>query len=172
MYFSVPTLKNKVEYSIVDITRFYKGETANNYSDGNRLLSFKLGIEVGSENPLFGVGVGDVRNKMMTKYKNDHPEISEENRLIPHNQFIFTYAATGIAGLLLFISFTFFPLFYKSSYNNILFLSITIIIVSSYLSEATIENQLGVGIYALFSLIAYQYNSYTNENRISSKQQS
>ncbi|HEY8400670.1 MAG TPA: O-antigen ligase family protein [Cytophagaceae bacterium] len=162
-YFAFPTLQNKINYSIADISRFIKGKSANNYSDGNRLLSLKLATEIAMENILTGVGIGDVKNKMFEKYEREYPDISPENKIIPHNQFFFIFAGAGFIGLFLFTLFTFYPIMNKVAAQNALFIAITATIVTSYISEATLENQLGMAIYSLFSLIAYQYNEYPDE---------
>ncbi|HSZ25869.1 MAG TPA: O-antigen ligase family protein [Cytophagaceae bacterium] len=154
MYATMPTIQNKVNYMIRDISMFMKGEGANDFSDANRLLSIKLGIELGNEHPWFGVGVGDVRNEVFNAYEKKYPSITAERRLIPHNQFVYIYAACGIIGLILFLWFSFYPFFIKKSYSGYLFLSLNAVILSSYLSESTLETQLGVCIYITFYLIS------------------
>jgi O-antigen ligase len=154
-YFTVPTIKNKISYMSTDISRFLKGESANHYSDGNRLLSIKTGIELGNSSPVFGIGIGDVEKEMFSYYEKNYPDISPENRLTPHNQFIYIYAACGLAGLLLFLIASFYPFILSNTYKSIVFLSINVIILTSYLSEATIENQLGVSLFVTFYLIGW-----------------
>ena len=135
---------------IIDVKRFIDGENVNHYSDGNRLLSIKLGLEIGNVNPILGIGIGDLEKEIFSKYENNYPEILPEVRLTPHNQYVYVYAACGAIGLLLFLISTLYPLFSKESYSNYLFLSIYIILLSSFLSEATIENQLGTAIFITF----------------------
>ncbi|WMJ75439.1 O-antigen ligase family protein [Cytophagaceae bacterium ABcell3] len=154
-YFLSPTLKNKISYSIEDTSRFFNNEDVNDYSDGNRLLSWKIGIEVGNTNPLIGAGVGDVKNLSFDIYKNRYPEIEADNHLIPHNQFIFVYAAGGLLGVLIFSFATFYPL--AINYSKFLFAAINIVFISSYISEATVETQLGTCIYLTFFLLTWNY---------------
>jgi O-antigen ligase len=154
-YYTVPTIKNKITYMSTDVGKFLKGESVNYYSDGNRLLSIKLGLEIGNTHPLVGIGIGDVEKEMFALYEKKYPDIAPENRLTPHNQFIYIYAACGLAGLLLFIIATLYPFILSDSYKSIVFISINVIILSSYLSEATIENQLGVCLFVTFYVIGW-----------------
>ena len=155
MYVAVPTIRNKVNYMIKDVSMFMKGKGMNEYSDSNRLLSIKLGIELGNTSPLIGLGVGDVKNEIFKAYETNYPKVLPERRLIPHNQFVFIYMAIGGIGLLLFLFLTFYPLFQNKTYSGFLFLTCNTIFISSYLSEATLENQLGVSLFITFYLISY-----------------
>jgi O-antigen ligase len=170
MYFAVPTIRNKIDYMIRDISIFMnmkgKGNKANDYSDSNRLLSIKLGIELGNTSPWIGLGLGDVRNEIFKAYTTKYPKVREDRRLIPHNQFVYVYMAVGGIGLLLFCFFCFYPLFLKSSYSGILFISTNTIFISSYLSESTLENQLGVYLFITFYLITYFIDRETNQQNL------
>ncbi len=48
MYMVSPTLRNKIDYMVRDVSRFKDGKNVNNYSDGNRLLSWQLAWEIGN----------------------------------------------------------------------------------------------------------------------------
>jgi O-antigen ligase len=169
MYVALPTIRNKVDYMILDISKFMSEETktkqrnVNNYSDTNRLVSITLGIELGNKSPFIGLGVGDVKNEIFKAYETDYPKVRQERRLIPHNQFVFVYMAVGGIGLLLFCFFSFYPFFSsKDSYSGFLFLVHNTIFISSYMSEATLENQLGVCLFITFYLITYFIDRETN----------
>ncbi len=161
MYMAVPTIRNKVNYMVRDVSLFFKGRErgkgsrANDYSDVNRLLSIKLGIELGNTSPWIGLGLGDVKNEIFNAYATKYPRVQEGRRLIPHNQFVYVYMAVGGIGLALFCIFCFYPLFSKSSYSGFLFISTNVIFISSYLSESTLENQLGVCLFITLYLITY-----------------
>jgi len=163
-YFTIPTLKNKIAYMTRDIQRFSNGENVNYYSDGNRLLSISLGLELANKTPLLGVGIGDVQKKMFKAYDDNHPEISSENRLIPHNQYVYVYLGCGLIGLIGFIIATSMPFFIQEGYTNGLFISIHALLISSFISEATIENQLGVALFSVFYLMSWQTSATETNN--------
>ncbi len=178
MYFIVPTIQNKVDYTIRDVSIFMKAKEkrkakmANDYSDSNRLLSMKLGIELGNSSPLIGVGLGDVRNEIFNAYATKYPIVKEDRRLIPHNQFVYVYMAVGGIGLLLFCFFCFYPLFSKSSYAGFLFISTNVTFVTSYLSESTLENQLGIYLFITFYLITYFIDREESSAKVEMSKQS
>jgi O-antigen ligase len=167
MYSLIPTLQNKVDYMIRDVSFFLKGENHNDYSDSNRLLSWKIGIETALENPVWGVGVGDIKNSIFDTYKQNYPEISPENHIIPHNQFIFVFAGCGMVGLFIFLFATLYPFIRFSGYT--LFFILNSIIITSYISEATIENQLGTCFFLTFFLLTYSYHHRFSQNVHSEK---
>jgi O-antigen ligase len=151
-----PTVHNKIDYMITDVGRFLKGEDVNQWSDGNRLLSIKIGIEVGKKSPMVGVGIGDVESEMFAYYSKYYPEIWKELQLTPHNQFVYVFTTCGLIGLLVFIIVAFYPLVVQVTYKSMLFLTVVVSMLTSYLSEATLENQLGVCLLITFYLIGWQ----------------
>lgn len=159
MYFLSPTLRNKASYMNKDVSRFKDGKNVNNYSDGNRLLSWKLGWRIGNENPLIGAGIGDVLDEITHIYATEYPEITENNRLIPHSQFVYIFAGCGWLGLLWFAAACFYPYLDHRLRNTGLFMIFNTIIVTSFISESTLEIQLGVALH-LFVLMLLL--SYTN----------
>ncbi len=161
MYFLSPTLRNKASYMNTDVSRFQAGKNVNNYSDGNRLLSWKLGWRIGNENPMIGAGIGDVLDKITKIYVTEYPNITENNRLIPHSQFVYIFAGCGWLGLLWFVVACFYPYLDARLRNVGLFMIFNTIIVTSFISESTLEIQLGVALHLFFLLLIL---SYTNPN--------
>lgn len=159
MYFLSPTLRNKASYMNQDVSRFQEGKNVNNYSDGNRLLSWKLGWRIGNENPMIGAGIGDVLDEITKIYVSEYPEIEERNRLIPHSQFVYIFAGCGWLGLLWFVAVCFYPYLDVRLRNTALFIIFNTIIVTSFISESTLEIQLGVALHLFFLLLLL---SYTN----------
>ena len=152
-YHTLPTFKNKVGYVIYDLNLYLKKDAASNLSDSDRLRSMKVGLNVGNKNPFIGVGIGDLKNEMDKIYATHYPFLKKEKWLIPHNQFIVYYAATGLIGLFIATFIFFYPWVYKKNYRDSLFTSLHLIIFTSFLTEATIEVQIGTTFYILFLLL-------------------
>jgi len=155
MYFLVPSLHNKANYMVRDINQFVTGKSVNNYSDGNRLLSMKIGVQVGFEHTLLGVGSGDVQDEMDVVYKNGYTDIDQRNWLIPHNQFVYIFTALGLIGLLIFILCLLYPLFNQYVLNDVFCLAVLISSYTSFLSESTLEIQQGIVLVSLLFCFAY-----------------
>ena len=161
-YFSFPSLKNKISYALWDLKMYAQGDT-NYYSDTRRLVSIQVGIEVAKESLLFGVGAGDVRNEILNYYETSLPQIPTENRKLPHNQFVWVLAGTGIVGLLLFLFAILFPLFHNGLYKFPYVVAFHLIIFTSFLTEHTIETQIGTAFFSLFLVMILNYFSSLQE---------
>ena len=86
-------------------------------------------------------------------YVTEYPEIEERNRLIPHSQFVYIFAGCGWLGLLWFVSACFYPYTDGRLRNTALFIIFNTIIVTSFISESTLEIQLGVALHLFFLLL-------------------
>jgi O-antigen ligase len=150
-----PTLENKFHYMRYDLQNYFSGNYEIFGSDTRRLLSFRAGIEAGNEKPLLGHGYGDIKKAVADSFQKKFNTVPETNRLMPHNQFIFIYVGLGIVGLLIFLYSFFIPLFYNRNWNNTILLSLTVMVFTSFLSEYTLETQIGVAFYLFFLLPSF-----------------
>ncbi|MEI7802118.1 MAG: O-antigen ligase family protein [Bacteroidota bacterium] len=147
-----PSVKTKVQYMKYDLDQYFSFNQTAGLSDATRLLSMKNGIEIWKENIWIGVGAGDVKNEALKKYVD--PEIKTASKL-PHNQIVWELASVGVIGFVLFWFASLFPFFYNRNYADPLFVCLHIILFSSYLTEATIDDSNGNGLYLLFLVLIY-----------------
>ncbi len=155
-YRFIPTLKNKVNYTLYNLHLFERKQDLYQLSDSYRLGSIEAGVEVGNRHFWTGVGVGDVRTEVDQYFIARYPSLVGLD-LMPHNQYVFVYMATGILGLLYFLWATSFPLYFRKAYRDPLFVAFHIILFLSFLVEHTIETQLGTALYLLFLLLGIRY---------------
>lgn len=156
-YYSIPSFKAKVDYSLYDRWIRKHDLAQNDYSDSARIISLKIGAEIGNENPVFGIGAGNLRQEVKDRYVEKFA--GEMEAKMPHNQFVSVYAASGFVGLAFFLLAFFFPLFYKRAYRNTMFLSFHIIVFLSFMVENTIENSIGIAFYLFFLLLNLNYQT-------------
>jgi O-antigen ligase len=152
-YWGIPSFKAKFSYVRYDLQTFFQSDNTNGLSDAARILSVKNGLQMGVENFWLGTSAGDLQMEA-DKFYIGHPDIPPERRL-PHNQFIWIFAVTGIMGLILFCWGIFLPLFSRKNYLHPMFACLYIIIVSSFLTEATLEEEIGACFYLVFMLLFY-----------------
>jgi O-antigen ligase len=148
-----PTFKTKYHYMKYDIEQYTSGNYNMVSSDIRRILSIRSGIDAAKENSTFGVGYGDIEQATFDSFDSKFPNAPKENRMLPHNQIIYTYTGLGWIGIVLFMTIFLIPLIYKKAWKNDLVLAIHIIVFSSFLSEYTFETQIGVAFYLLFLLL-------------------
>lgn len=153
-YNTLPSFKSKVHYSLHDFSMYMRGESAT-YSDAERFISLAVGMQIGKQHPIVGIGAGDLKKEVKAIYAQQYPNIKEVK--MPHNQFISVFAGMGIIGLLTFLVIFFYPLLYRSNYTNTILLALHIIIFISFLMENTIENAIGTGIYVFFLLFGLNH---------------
>lgn len=156
----VPTFHNKMEYMHYDLEQYQKG-IINEYSDAMRLLSMEVGIKEWKTSPLIGIGAGDIKIESDKIYAADYPQISEQNRRLPHNQFIWMLATTGLIGLACFLLAYFYPWLSNGKYKHWIFTLLHLMLLSSFFTEHTFEEQMGTGFYLIFLLLflnRYQAN--------------
>ena len=149
-YKTLPSFKSKVHYTLHDFSMYMRGKSET-YSDAERFVSLTVGMQIGKQHPIIGIGAGDLKQEVKTIYAKQHPTIKEVK--MPHNQFISTFAGMGIIGLVIFLLIFFYPLFYRGNYANTILLALHMIIFISFLMENTIENAIGTGIYVFFLLV-------------------
>jgi O-antigen ligase len=157
-YLAVPTVKLKINYMRFDLEQLFLFKNAKGLSDAGRLMSVEKGSEIFREHWLTGVGIGDLKVEM--KKKLDQAPEKPNYLLLPHNQFLFVAAGTGIFGLIIFCVAVFLPLFCRRCSRNWLFMCFHIMMISSFFTEATVEEQMGTAFYITFSLLLYFYYQY------------
>jgi O-antigen ligase len=155
-YQVVPSFKSKIDYTLWDLKMFREGKGAS-YSDSERWISLSVGWQIAQENPIFGIGVGDLRQRVETIFQEQYPKVKKPK--MPHNQLLSVWAASGLVGLIFFLFAFFYPLFYKKSYHHLLFFALHIIIFVSFVMENTIENAIGAALHSMFLLLMINHLS-------------
>lgn len=151
-YHLVPSFHNKIEYMRYDLGQYQEGKI-NARSDAMRLLSMQIGLQMWLGHPILGVGAGDLETEAFKIYAQKYPDISESNRRLPHNQFIWVLASTGAVGLVLFLTAFFYPLIAHRYYQYGLFFILNLMVFSSLFTEDTFEEQIGSSFYLIFLLL-------------------
>ena len=164
-YQYVPTLRNKVDYTMWSLKLFTENKDIREYSDTRRLGSLIAGYNLTKENPILGVGFGDLHKETNQWFAQNYPDLKDLG-LKPHNQFLFISAGAGLVGLVWFLVVSVFPFFYNRNWQDSLFWMLNIVIFTSYLPEHTIETQIGVAIY-VFPVLMLMRANLEKEKRIS-----
>lgn len=149
-YILLPSFKMKVDYAIYDLRMRQNGQGAM-LSDSERLTTLRVGWKIFKESPILGVGAGNLDQVVNFQYLTHYPQAARV--MIPHNQFVYVAAGSGLFGLTLFCIALFLPLIYRQNYRDVLFLGSFLIIFASLMVEATFENSMGVALSTFFLLM-------------------
>ncbi len=160
-----PTFQNKIDYTRYDLNAFRQQHGVNYMSDGARIESIIIGYRLFREHWLTGTGIGNLQDEMYRMYAKDFPDILPQYRFIPHNEFLVFAAGCGIFGVTAFIAILTFVIVYKKSWRHWLFMVFNIIVLSSFLTEPTIEEQVGTAFYVIFFLVIYLLIQYSNHDQ-------
>lgn len=123
----------------------------NGHSLLQRLEFWKTGWHIVQNNWIIGVGTGDVQQAFNEQYEKEKSILVPENRLRAHNMYLTVWITFGIAGLLIFVSFLLSYLKLNIKNNELFPLMFMTVAIVTFFFEDTIETQLGVSIFALFT---------------------
>ncbi|MFN0176119.1 MAG: O-antigen ligase family protein [Saprospiraceae bacterium] len=146
---TVPSLKMRIAYMKYDWDRFTTKDDGHLYSDAVRWISLQSGWSLWQQNPIIGTGAGDLLIETKRVTAKMFPNYSQEPRL-PHNQFVFIMASTGLLGLFLSLVAFFWPIYYGR--KNMLLLAFQVMAFASFLIECTLENAIGAAWWLFYSL--------------------
>jgi hypothetical protein len=148
-YALLPSFKMKVDYALYDLRMRQSGQ-GHLLSDSERITTLRVGWNIFQSAPLLGVGAGNLDQAVAFQYRSHFPQAARV--MMPHNQFLYVAAGSGLVGLLLFCIAIFLPLFYQKHYEDYWYLGVYVVILASLLVEATLENAMGVALVTYFLL--------------------
>jgi hypothetical protein len=144
-------LKARIEMILFEFDNYLSGGNPGGHSVTQRLEYWKTAWYIIDKNFWFGIGTGDVNDAFQKAYVETNSQLDQQWRLRAHNQYLTIFVAFGAFGFLFFIFSLFFPLVFlrkNSTFNYVLFLTIVCL---SFLTEDTLETQLGVTFFAFFN---------------------
>lgn len=153
----VPTLKERVVYVGYTLFMYKHNYRTDNLGDGARLISYDIAGDIIRRNPWTGVGAGDMKNEMDAMYALRYPQAGEQNRLLPHNEFLVVGLGCGIPAMVLFLIWVCWPLArLRRNRQSLFFFIVWLILFIQLMIEPVLEVQFGVFVYLFFLLLFLQ----------------
>lgn len=140
-----------------------KADTAELDGSVARMLIWQSAIEVIKANPVLGVGTGDVTPVLLKKYREHNIVMAEEREYNSHNQYLQTYVAIGLPGIIVLLSCFAAALWIAYRKKNQLYLIFIVVFAFNILVESMLERQAGVVMYSFFNAFLFLY-SFQSEN--------
>ncbi len=147
---TVPSFRKRVHYMMYDWTEYRRG-AGNLYSDAQRWISLEAGVAVWRKHPLLGAGFGDLPAEIKAYLEARHPLYAEQFKL-PHNQFVYLLAATGLLGLFFQLAGMTACWFTGPHRRLYPFWVMQVVLWTSFLVEYTLETAVGAAFYLFFTL--------------------
>jgi hypothetical protein len=151
------------EYSV-----FKNEKNPSGHSLVQRLFFWKHGFNIVKQNPIIGVGTGDVPYAYEMEYIKSKSKLDENHRFRAHNQYLATLIGLGAIGLLWFLVVLFYPIIILKKWNNYFYFVFALTILFSMLTEDTLETQAGATFYAFInSFLLFLYvGEETEKDRV------
>ena len=150
-YMAIPSLRTKLDYARYELfQRERSAEDSAEYSDEGRLVSIRLGLQVWQDNPLLGVGPGNLRAEMDRRYAESYPALEGKR---PHNQFVSALAGSGVLGGVVTLGAFLTLAVVGLRRRDAVFMGVWTVFFISCLVENTLENTAGVCMFTVFVLV-------------------
>lgn len=150
-------IDRRLDKIFFELDNYRNGGSPNGHSVFQRFEFWKNAVHVFFRNLWIGVGTGDVKSEINLQYQLDNSSLLEKNRLRAHNQYLTYFVAFGILGGLVYLLAMVYPLTRKWARTNSVFMSFYIICLLSFLTEDTLETQVGVTFYAFLYPFLLRY---------------
>jgi hypothetical protein len=144
-------LKGRISEIIWELRVYNNSGEVNGHSITQRFEYWKAACSIISKNPLIGVGTGDVQSAFDRQYEESRSPLSREWRLRSHNQYLTIAVTFGFIGLAWFIFTLIYPALKLGRFSDFLYLSFFVIAAVSFLTEDTLETQVGVTFFAFLN---------------------
>ena len=123
-----------------------------------RIFIWPVAFELIEENLLFGVGTGDIKDRLLKKYEEKGLSGALEIRLNAHNQYLQTFIALGLVGFLILMACLLLPFILSVRQKNYIYTLFLFIVAVNFLTESILEVQAGVIFYSLFNSFLFFEN--------------
>lgn len=150
-YIESPGLKTRIMKILVSYDNYAKSGNANGSSVFQRIEFIKASLGIIKDNPIVGVGTGDIVDAFADYYERTNSKLKPENRFRSHNQYLAITVAFGIVGLACFVFSLLYPFFSDKKYRNYLYFTFLFIMLLSMFTEDTLETQIGATLFAFFN---------------------
>jgi O-antigen ligase len=105
------------------------------------------------ENPVLGVGIGDMREDLAVAHSRTGFEEGHEQLYNAHNLFLETAAATGIVSLIVLLALLFLSARHALRHNNMLHLQFLLLFLCISMVESTLSVQKGIVFFSFMNAL-------------------
>lgn len=165
-------LKSRWREFVWEYTKYQRGENPSGHTLTMRLEFWKTGSYIVHQNPIIGVGTGDIQDAFNDMYDYTNSKLDLVWRLRCHNQYLAITVAFGFIGLTLFLFYLFYPAIVLRKKLHYLYWPFFLIALLSFITEDTLETQSGVTFFIFFQTLFLWLASFKESSNASNKKQS
>ncbi len=141
-------IEKRLNELFYEYTAFENGADPSGNSLFMRTEFWRAGWGVFLKNKFLGTGTGDVKDELNKEYELNGTLLSEKYRYRIHNQYLSIAATFGVIGFVIFLVCFFYP--FLAEKRGFLFTAFLIISSLSFITEDTLETQVGVTFVTFF----------------------
>lgn len=149
-YVENPGLKTRLLKIMMGYEVYKKTGNPSGSSVMQRIEYSKASLDLIRRNFWFGVGTGDIEDKLISQYHSMGSSLKNQYMFHAHNQFLAVFISFGVFGFIWFVFALFYPPWKEKRYGNYFFFTFFVIMIWSMLSDDTLETQAGVTLFAFF----------------------
>ena len=121
----------------------------------NRMVVWNVSYRLGIAHFPFGVGTGDVQDVLNEAYQQSNFTTVYDKKMNPHNQYLQTFLALGVAGIIILLAYLFVPLVHAIKKKNLPYIVFLLAVILNLLVESMLETRAGTNFIALFNCLFY-----------------
>jgi len=145
---------HRIKDSIEEVGKF-NPEHLGSSSNQIRITVWKSTLEICKKNLPWGVGTGDATDELcVNAIKKNYTNLIGHH-FNAHNQYLQTLLTTGIPGIIILLTYCFYPLVISIKKRNILYQSFVLILILNILVESMFEVRAGVDFLALMNVLLF-----------------
>lgn len=138
-------------YEVIwEVDGYLRGGDPSGHSVAQRIAYLNAARSIFINNPVIGVGTGDVKNSFDQYYQKSGSKLKSDYRRRAHNQYVTFLITFGVLGFILVMIFLIAPVFLEKAWDDYLFIVFFFIAFLSMLNEDTMETQTGVSFFIFF----------------------
>ena len=153
-------IMERMEGLRLQFQNYYLGQDPSGHSLLQRFEHWRASLYIINENPIFGVGTGDIPEAFKNAYIAINSPLHPDYHNRSHNQFLAFWAAFGIAGLVTLVLLNISVLQKAIQQKNWIYFVFGLLCFLSFIPEDTLETQQGATFIGFFLGFLYQKQDY------------
>lgn len=144
-------IEKRLQDLYFEVNSYFNGGNPTGNSLTQRFEFWRASKHILSDRWLIGVGTGDPPRAFERAYEEINSQLPPSNRHRAHNQYLSIFIALGLPGIIWFLSVLVLPFFFKpKAAHNTRYLAFFTIVALSFLTEDTLETQIGQTLFSFF----------------------
>ena len=156
-YMMLPTFRNRIHYIQYDLRQTISNIYEHGANDGNRFASIKAGLLLMEEEPLTGVGFGDIARVCRFWYEVHYPAMTERDYILPSSEWVLYGAGAGWLAVMLFTFVMLAPFFVVPLRRNVFWVLLNVFFACSYVFDIGLEVQYGIFLHCLLVFSCFHW---------------